>query len=100
MTDSMNEDLGVGVEAQIRIQEALNNALRESSLLHDGDLLTGWVLCFEKMTDDSRALAGRISGPPGMTVWRALGLSTYLNRSDGLDDWSFSIEEDEEEIEE
>ena len=76
MSDSANE--------QEIVQIVLEAALHEIGMLDDGDVLTGWVICFEKMTADNETFASRVYGPAGMTTWRALGLVEFLSRTDGF----------------
>jgi len=69
---------------QAAYHEAIETAMRAQGDLSDGELLTGWVLTWEKVVADERGSAGRIYGPPGMTTWRALGLTEYMSRADGF----------------
>lgn len=54
-------------------QEALHEAIASTLELDDGQILVGWTLVFETVSD-GRPTAGHIYGPESMTDWRALGL--------------------------
>lgn len=65
-------------EIQERLHSAISEVLQE--LDEDDGLVTGWVLCFERLSPDDNAAAGHLYGPQGFTTWRALGLLEWVRR--------------------
>lgn len=67
--------------AQQKLHEAITETLTERGDLPEGQLLAGWVLCYETVSmSEKAAVAGHIYGPREMTVWRALGLVEWASR--------------------
>jgi hypothetical protein len=67
---------------QQRLHEAIEQTLRDSDELDDGEVLTGWIVIHETaaLTSDATAGAGHFYGPAEMTTWRALGLVEWARR--------------------
>lgn len=55
-------------------QEALHQALIEALDLLEGEVLTGWIVVYETLTNEGGANCGHFYGPETMTTWRAMGL--------------------------
>lgn len=58
---------------QAAIHEALLGVLRESKVLPDDAILTGWAISYEYQSLDD-ASAGVVYGPPTLKHWQAMGL--------------------------
>lgn len=69
-------------ESQEAIHDALSAVLTEAGVLDEGNVLTGWCICFESQPaePDSAPSAGHVYGPTGMTTWRAIGLCEWTTR--------------------
>lgn len=85
------------LEQQQKLHSVIEETLQELGDLKEGQLLTGWVICFEAidMSDETENFAGSFYGPREMSTWRALGLLEWVRRfslrpgddeGDGLDD--------------
>jgi hypothetical protein len=67
-------------EQQAHIHEVVDAALRETGIVSDEQLLTGWVLAYETVMADGQPTAGHLHGPAGRTTWNALGLLEWIRR--------------------
>lgn len=67
-------------EKKDRMQEDIHTALEELLDLADGDVLVGWVICYEGMGTDNLRRAGHMYGPSTQTDWGALGLIEWVRR--------------------
>lgn len=87
-------------ECQEIIHGHIVSALHEVNTVEPGDVITGWVVCYEVMDAAGDMSAARVYGPAGMTTWRAHGLCDYLGAHDGLDDGSIAVDLDEQDDDE
>lgn len=54
-------------------QEQIHDAIAPL-VCDDGEVLTGWISCYETQQLDGAPQAGHYYGPATMTAWGALGL--------------------------
>lgn len=59
-------------------QDNVHAAIESTLELEDGEILTGWVVCYETTTMEGESNAGHLYGPQSMTSWRALGLLEWV----------------------
>lgn len=69
-------------EHQERLHKVIEEILLESGDIKEGQILTGWVVCYEAMhiSEASGGFAGSFYGPREMSTWRALGLIEWVRR--------------------
>jgi hypothetical protein len=83
-------------ERERREQEEIHTAIQESLKLPEGEILTGWIICYETVGLDNERTAGHVYGPAGMTTWAAMGLIEWAKSRSlpgGVDD-ALAEEED------
>lgn len=78
-----------------REQDEIHTALKEVLHLQEGEILTGWVVCFETMGLDGVRSAGHLYGPEGQTPWGATGLIEWA-KTRSIPEGSETDEDDED----
>lgn len=72
--------------------EAIDEVLRRELRENEGDLLVGWVIAYEVISEDGRRAAGFLREQNNVTPWAAIGLLQWAhaaimsNIGRGLDD--------------
>lgn len=67
---------------QQRIHEVLEDVLRDTGSLDEGNILAGWLVSWESASlSSAKASSGHFYGPREMTTWRAMGLNEWTRHT-------------------
>ena len=63
---------------QKRAHDVITDLLRDIELLDEGNVLSGFVICFETVNVGGGSSVGWVRAPDDMSSWRAAGLLGWI----------------------